>query len=229
MKKGDIIKEYHVEFNPFREIICRQGIVLKEYDDIVLIQFDNYKESFMKSEIRNSRYTKIFKKVGNKWVNAKDDYKIAIKEQSKMLDINNTEGRQNYYQKTREGKEKRIVCIETGVIFKSNRECAEYNKTKRQYITRACQTGKPCTNIDLHFAYYDDYINGNYKVKEYQGNKKTRKQVIDIDTGEIWYSMGQCARDLDVCREQIVKVCKQNKGFVKGRKIRYKEVVDNDK
>lgn len=101
-------------------------------------------------------------------------------------------------------KSKKIICIETGVIYDSIRIAEKETGIDHSGISKVCLK-KLNTINGLHFCFLNDYrddlelLSPNFQ--------KTTKRVVCLDTLEIFNSINDCARKLNLRASGISKVC----------------------
>lgn len=135
-------------------------------------------------------------------------------------------------------KGKRVMCIETGEIFKSATEAAKANSTSIDMISAVC-TGKCKSSKGKTFRYIDEHnatlsypevpvtereitiqrkaiIRG--KGKSCNGNTNA---VLCISTGEVFTSATDAARNAGATQGHMSNACRGLKGSVKGKRYCY--------
>ena len=95
-------------------------------------------------------------------------------------------------------KARKVICLNTEYIFGTIKEASEWCGGD----VKACCNGKtktagkhPQTGERLQWAWYDDYMNGNYTyIANYKSEYREPKAVVNIDTGEIFNTITEAAK-----------------------------------
>lgn len=119
----------------------------------------------------------------------------------------------NYENKTI-GKSKRIIDLNTGKVYESSVEAAKELGLSKVNIREVCR-GIRKTVGGHTFAYYEDYLLGNTKIRK-AGHYRP---VQDVASGIVYNTAGQAGRELDIDPSSILKVCKGQKESAKGHKF----------
>lgn len=117
---------------------------------------------------------------------------------------------------TKAESEKRVVCIETGIIYNNMVEAAKSIKVKRSCISSVCR-GKQHTSGGYHWAYYDEYIkdpdkynklkyNNCNKLNNNSNNKS--KRVLCVETNVIYNNLTDAANSVGLSNDAVGKVCR---------------------
>lgn len=122
----------------------------------------------------------------------------------------------NYENKT-VGQCKRVIDLDTKEIYESSIEAAEILKIRAISIRQVCH-GTRKTTGGHRFAYYDDYLKGEYTIKPF-GHEG--KPVQDINSGIIYNSIAEAANKLNLDASSISKVCRGKVQSTKGYKFIY--------
>jgi len=116
--------------------------------------------------------------------------------------------------KISESNMKPVICLETGGIYKLVKDCAKDINIGARCISSVCCGNQKSTH-GLHFMYLSDYDEN----KEYVFEEP--KKVICIDTGIVYNSVTECAKSLNLFKENLVKVCKHKRKHVNGLRFCY--------
>ncbi|MFA6832262.1 MAG: GIY-YIG nuclease family protein [Bacteroidaceae bacterium] len=115
----------------------------------------------------------------------------------------------------------KVVCLTTGVIYKSLSEAARQTGVSRPSISKCCKKKSHYCGIckdtgeKLLWVYYDEYINMtqtdiNYLIylakNPYIGTNIVRK-VVCLNTGEVFYSLSEAARRYSLSPSGIIGCC----------------------
>jgi hypothetical protein len=105
-------------------------------------------------------------------------------------------------------QKKEIVCLETGQVFNSVREAAEYVSVERAAIRSCCQ-GKNQTCQQLHWAYLSDVQGMDYqeRIKQIENtrNQNQKRKIKCIETQIIYDSIKEAQESLGIAN--ISAVC----------------------
>lgn len=112
---------------------------------------------------------------------------------------------------------KRVICINTNMVFNSITEAAKYYNIKSSTsILLNCQGEKKCggefDGEKLMWAYYDEnynpsnYINLTYK-------RPGTREVICLTTGKIFKSAAEAGRYYNIDKSQISSCCNHKYGY----------------
>ena len=142
----------------------------------------------------------------------KTDYNLKSKEEIEDLLLTSSYG-------------KPVVCLETGEKFKSATEAAQFLNTTVQLMCDVCK-GKALSVHGLHFLYKEIYdklsseeiiMIINKKRKDEKSYKdKVCKKVRCVETGEIYDSVTEAAKNVGGETSNISKCCKTPKYICKG-------------
>lgn len=118
--------------------------------------------------------------------------------------------------KATEARKKAVVCLELEEVFESASEAARhFPKLSQSKVTMCCQ-GQRKTAGGFHWLYLDEYSKIE-NIKDYlsiQGEKKQRshkKAVICVETGEIFESVTQAAKEKNLSLYSIAECCRNKK------------------
>ena len=106
-------------------------------------------------------------------------------------------------------RKRKIVCMETGEVFGSIKECAEKTGNDRRNIDNSLKRHRSVKGF--HYKYIEDNITLD-EIKE-NHNKKCSNQVRCVETGEIFPSITECAKHFNTSSGNINTVCKGNKTY----------------
>lgn len=112
------------------------------------------------------------------------------------------------------GRNKRVICTDTGVIYKNATECGKALGIEFGAVARVCKGTTGHVN-GYHFKYYTEGFN----IKENKTERELPKiiKIKCLETGEEFESIAECARKMGADQSEISKVCrgikKSNKGF----------------
>lgn len=120
----------------------------------------------------------------------------------------------NYENKTI-GNKKRIIDLDTFKIYESSVEVKEELNLSMVHVWEVCR-GERKSAGGHRFAYYEDYLNGNYTKKEVG---HIGKKVQDIDSKIIYNSIAEAGEKLNLDPSAISKVCKNKISSTKGYKF----------
>lgn len=107
-------------------------------------------------------------------------------------------------EKMSEIKSKKVVCVETGEVFKSVKDAAEKLKICRSSVGR-CANGKASTANGYHFRFLEDIENG--VVKEFNFNPPKYKKVLCLTTNEVYETVCDASRKTGLSRRSISYAC----------------------
>lgn len=96
---------------------------------------------------------------------------------------------------------KKVFCIETNKIFSSIEEASKFFSIEQFFIKMNCLNKKSSCK-GYHFCFYDDYINGNFKLKTGAKNK-----IICLETKKIFNSINIASKENHIDRKAITKAC----------------------
>lgn len=103
---------------------------------------------------------------------------------------------------------KLILCIETGEIFHSITKAADANGTTFKGISNVLH-GRAITSGGFHWKYLDDSL--NKKIRDESNRRDSRKSVICVETGKIFQSIADAAKNLNICASNIGDVLNSKK------------------
>lgn len=114
---------------------------------------------------------------------------------------------------TTKPRKTRIRCIETGEVFNSIKEASVSKKCNVCQLGQALKVNRRCTTAGgFHWEYVDKE---NPQKKPISKNRKKIK-IICVETGKIFDSILQCAKDLGIYRSEIYQSLERGfscKGF----------------
>lgn len=99
---------------------------------------------------------------------------------------------------------RKVVCVETGIVYSSIHQAAREIGIKRDQI-RAVLYGKQVTAAGCHWCYAEDAE--NFKIDKSRKSTAKRK-VVNLDTGESFPSAAEAARRCKTTAQGIGQVCK---------------------
>ena len=82
-----------------------------------------------------------------------------------------------------ESKYKKVICLETGVVYNSLKECAESLRTSLKNISRVCKDKKRSWN-NLHFDFYDEKVHTKEFCKKEIEERIKRRRLAQIPSKE---------------------------------------------
>lgn len=109
----------------------------------------------------------------------------------------------NGYSEVLNPNKKHVICIETQKVYESSRKAFEDTGVDSSYIYRCC-AGKTKTAGDLHWQYYEDYINNTYVPKK---DKPRGRKVMCIETGKVYKNAPDASRKCNIGVDSIRAVC----------------------
>lgn len=102
----------------------------------------------------------------------------------------------------KKGKEKKVICIETGVIYKSTSDASRALNISHGNMSDALKEHSPANN--LHFAYYD-----TYDPKKWRPRKNNRKrEIMCIETKVKYESLVAAERSTGITNCNILRAIK---------------------
>lgn len=121
------------------------------------------------------------------------------------------------YEKELPNKLKKIIDLDSKEIYDNVFEAESILNIPRGFIWATCRHNMNSAK-GHRFAYYEDYLQGNYELKPIV----KRKQIVqDIDTGIIYESAAEAQRQLNIDSSEILKVCKGKQKSAKGHRFIY--------
>lgn len=111
-----------------------------------------------------------------------------------------------------------IICLDTKEKFVSVKEASKKLNLDHRHISRVLTKQRKSTG-GLHFEYLDKY-NKNNEYDLSPGITKPKK-IICLNTGQIFPSITQASKELNLELSAIAKVCKGKRKFVKGFIFKY--------
>lgn len=126
-------------------------------------------------------------------------------------------------------RDKAIICLETGIIYKSLTDAAEQTGFNMKSLSRCC-SHIVYTAFNLHWEFYnniyDDAETRRARIIEIEQTKKassstTKKKVLCIDTGEIFESAREAADKYSITYANLCAVCRGNRKKAGGYQWKY--------
>lgn len=99
---------------------------------------------------------------------------------------------------------KKVININDNKVFDSIVEASDYYKVDKTAISACCR-GKISNAYGYIWAFYDDFIDENFKINI------PKKYVINLDTFEIFYSLSEAAEKYNIHVSSITAVCNNYK------------------
>lgn len=121
-------------------------------------------------------------------------------------------------QKKNNSNARKVICITTNEEFCSMSEASRHFMIGRDYVMRSCK-GKHCSG-KYQFAYLDEYLQG---VIPKRPVNKSVKKCINIDTREVFDSIGDAKRKTGINTSCIINVCKGTQKTAGGYRWQYYE------
>ncbi len=106
---------------------------------------------------------------------------------------------------------KKVICIETGEIFKSANEAAKIIGCSQGNLSTVCR-GEKQTVFGLHYSYYEE--GKEYSIRKYIS--PCSKSVICIETGVVYNSIREAEKETNLKNSLIVRACKNPQRTVGG-------------
>lgn len=113
------------------------------------------------------------------------------------------------------GKRKRVINLDTNEIYESSVEAAQILNLSKIKIREVCRSIRKTTGR-YNFAYYEDYLQGNYEIKPVG---HIGKKVQEVETGIVYESVAKAGESLNLDPSSISKVCKGKLGSLHGHKF----------
>lgn len=105
---------------------------------------------------------------------------------------------------------RQVICIETGQIFESESEAANFIGVTQASISSCCHN-KTITCQNKHWVFLSDY-NENWQPREYiKKDIPTKRKIICIETREIYESVLQASQILNIERSDITRACREHR------------------
>lgn len=117
---------------------------------------------------------------------------------------------------------KKIVCLETGMVFASVREAAKTLNIRLSCISN-CLHGRHETAGGCHWDFYREDGKYVFPEKKNRTNKKLRKKVICINTQTIYNSIKEAAKSNNLDASNISDCVRGKQNYVKGFSFSYYE------
>ena len=118
-----------------------------------------------------------------------------------------------------------VVCVETGMVFETAKEAAAWAGVQKEAIFRACN-GISRTAGGYHWFYQEAPHLADHEVKV--GERKNKRPVRCIETGQIFSSITEAARWAGVHHTLLIKVCQKIKHTAGGYHWEYVETLPSD-
>ena len=112
------------------------------------------------------------------------------------------------------GKQRKILCIETGIVYQSHKEAFE--KTGIKHIIECCR-GKASTAGGFHWCYEDE--RDKYIAKK----DKSRKKVFCVETKEVFNSMKEACNAYNIHPSCLSAACSGKQNTAGGYHWKYVE------
>lgn len=113
---------------------------------------------------------------------------------------------------------KKVICLETNIVFKSVSECSRQMNISNGCISSVCR-GVRKSAKGFHFLFLENYN----KNKEYDLSigRKHSKTVICLETKEIFKSASECSRKMGILSSSITSVCRKERKSTHGFHFEY--------
>ena len=108
---------------------------------------------------------------------------------------------------------KKVVCVETGIIYQSVKEAGNMNNIKGYGHISACCKGDRETCGGYHWCYEEDY--DEEKVKELLTSKINKHciSILCVETNKIYHSIKDAADDLNISKTGITEYLKGRRNY----------------
>ena len=117
--------------------------------------------------------------------------------------------------------QKKVVCYETRLVFDSIAEAAKYCSVNSSNIISACNGFPKQKSGGFHWYRLEDYPI-DYQC-EIPPNTKKPRAVVCVNTGVLYSSISQAAKETGTDARHISRCCKEKKRKVNGVYWRYEE------
>lgn len=137
------------------------------------------------------------------WTDASKE-KLRIANIGKKLTKERREQISEYF-KLYSPNKKQVICIETNITYESLNDVERKTGISRKVIGNVC-SGIGKTAGGFHWCFLRDYNKNTYIIQSPKTTNKP-KNVICLETGKIFESIGEASRQTSVSRQGIIKVC----------------------
>ena len=104
--------------------------------------------------------------------------------------------------KVKDSKEKKVICVETGIIYKSASEACRVLNISHGNMSDALKEHSPANK--MHFAYYDTYDKKKWKPRI----NKAKKRIICVENNSEYESAADAERITGISRGNIHRALK---------------------
>lgn len=115
---------------------------------------------------------------------------------------------------------KSVICVETGQIFDSEVDAADYSGLTQAAISACCYE-KTITCMGKHWVFLSDYDENWKPRKPIEKRRPTSKRIMCVETGEIYKSVSEAARSNFVSRPTITRACKDSNYTIHNKHFSY--------
>lgn len=118
-----------------------------------------------------------------------------------------------------------VVCVETGRVFDSETDAANSVGVSQAAIS-ACCYGTIITCAGKHWAFASNYGPDWTPRKPLKTGPKDTKEVVCVETGEIFSSISDAAKKIGISRSCISRACKENHRTAKNYHFIYRKELE---
>ena len=110
---------------------------------------------------------------------------------------------------------KKVICLETQVIYNSICECSDMLNISRSDIRKVCN-GERIKAKNLTFRFIE-----NGEIKEVNPTNKAKKRILCINTNKEYESITEASKDLNVKHQHISAILNGRQKTTKGYSFKY--------
>lgn len=176
-----------------------------EYEKLYILHYNSYKNGY------NATYG------GDGAFGHKHSIKTRRKMSASRIGKKHTAEWSNRISEAQRIKRK-VICLETGIIYDSPRDCADSMGLCFRSILAVCkddrvETGRTSRKITVHgyhFQYADKEIKSIEEIEACRKNKHRSKPVICVETGVEYSSAVECAKLNGFGERSVERSCRMN-------------------
>lgn len=128
----------------------------------------------------------------------------AYSAERRYIELWETTNPQKGYNKLKGEQHKQIFCVETNTLYESFHDASRKTGIKRDSLKLAC-LGITAGAGGFHWCYANE--RNGYQIDKSRKMSPSPKLVRNLETGEIFNSVGEAARKYDTSAQQIGAVC----------------------
>jgi group I intron endonuclease len=168
---------------------------------------------------------------GNKWRLGKS-HTLEVREKLSRAAIANPVALKTFGHLGPIAISKKVVCLNTGEVYKSASEAARQNNLDKGSVISICQRSKrrvAAGKGDLVFRYLGDHLGGEDEVRQMLSKRRIlSKEVVCMNDGAIYPSLLNASKTCGIPHGTLQRHCIDSRPLKNGLRFKYVSEIDQD-